>query len=207
MIRLVVQRSGAVWTGRWAWALIPYPIIPPVPNKSYGFCGRTAAWKEKKSVCIRAQELCEQGRGLGSHSLSHSSPVPNKSYGFCGRTAAWKMKKSVCVSAWALIYSLSHFPPSLINHTVSVDAQQQERWRSLSVSLAWALIHSLSHSSPVPNKPHSFSARVRASRKKKNRPVLIDSRYITQPSRSRRSYQVETQIIKSHLKLGLAVHV
>ena len=38
-------------TGRCAWALLPYPILPPVPNKPYGFrCGRKAPWAE---VCGR----------------------------------------------------------------------------------------------------------------------------------------------------------
>ena len=45
------QSSGAVWTGRWARALIPYPILPsPVPNKPYGFCGRKAQWKKEVDI-------------------------------------------------------------------------------------------------------------------------------------------------------------
>ena len=39
----------------------------------------------KKKTDDRAQELCEQGGGPGSHSLSHSSTVPNNPYGFCGK--------------------------------------------------------------------------------------------------------------------------
>ena len=39
---LAYQSSGAVRTGRWTWALIPYPILRPVPNNPYGFCGHKA---------------------------------------------------------------------------------------------------------------------------------------------------------------------
>ena len=55
-----VQTSGAVRTGRWALALIPYPRPPSpppppavpnklflVPHKLYGFCGRRVPRKEK----------------------------------------------------------------------------------------------------------------------------------------------------------------
>ena len=46
------QSSGAVWTWRWAWPLIPHPIHP-IPNKPYGFHhGR-----------VRVQELCESRGG------------------------------------------------------------------------------------------------------------------------------------------------
>ena len=48
----------------------------PVPNSSYGHCGRKATLKN------RVQELCE-GRG-GRPGL----PVPNSPYGLCGREPA-----------------------------------------------------------------------------------------------------------------------
>ena len=57
-------------------ALIPYPILTP------------SLISHTVSVDIRshrAQDLCEQGGGPGSRSLSHSYSVPNKPYGFCGR--------------------------------------------------------------------------------------------------------------------------
>ena len=56
------QSSGTVRTGRWAWDLIAYPILPPsvigptvsVDVKHHG---------RKTKACHRAQERCEQGGG------------------------------------------------------------------------------------------------------------------------------------------------
>ena len=53
----------------------------PVPNKTYGFCGRGAPWK-------KAESRVNMAVGLGCHSLSHSSPVPKKPYGLSQRRAS-----------------------------------------------------------------------------------------------------------------------
>ena len=47
------QRSGAVlWTGRWAWALIPYLILSPPYIQPRGFCGRKAPWKTARAFLV-----------------------------------------------------------------------------------------------------------------------------------------------------------
>ena len=62
-------------------------------------------------------------------------------------------------------HSLSHFPPSLISHTISVDVKHYERRRLCAerkscvdreVGLG---SYSQSHSSPVPTKPYGFCGR------------------------------------------------
>ena len=41
-----VHTAPELWTGRWTWAFIPNPPLPPsliLCNKLYGFCGRKAS--------------------------------------------------------------------------------------------------------------------------------------------------------------------
>ena len=44
------QTSGAVRPGRWAWVLIRYPILRPVPNKAMWFLWSLSAMKERKTA-------------------------------------------------------------------------------------------------------------------------------------------------------------
>ena len=73
----------------------------PVPNKPYGSCGRKVTLNLQ---CLRAQTLCEHG---------------SQSSGFVW-TGRW---------AWALRIPYPILPPSLINHTVSVDVKHHDRRR------------------------------------------------------------------------------
>ena len=58
-----LQRSGAVWTWRWTWALILFPVLHPVPNKPCGFCRRTAPWKKKERLfALKPMRLSEAHR-------------------------------------------------------------------------------------------------------------------------------------------------
>ena len=58
-----LQRSGAVWTWRLTWALIPFPVLHPVPNKRCGFCLRTAPWKKKERLfALKPMRLTEAHR-------------------------------------------------------------------------------------------------------------------------------------------------
>ena len=48
---------------RWAWALIPYAILPPSLIHHTVSVDVIKAPRKKKSVCVRAQDQCQQGGG------------------------------------------------------------------------------------------------------------------------------------------------
>ena len=66
-----------MWTGRWAWDLIPYSIPPPVPDKPYGFNGCKAPRKKKR------QRFGYRGLEAGRE----NAETPELLYGW--GTAAW----------------------------------------------------------------------------------------------------------------------
>ena len=86
------------------WALMPVPFSPP-PHSSLSIWLRflrTQSTMKRKRMSIRAQELCEEGGGLGCHSPSHSAPIPSKPHGFCGCCKAPRKKKAEVQSSGAV---------------------------------------------------------------------------------------------------------
>ena len=90
------------------------------PNEALRFL-RTQSTMKRKRMSIRAQELCEEGGGLDSHSPSHSALIPSKPHGFCGCCKAPRKKKAEVQSsgavwtgrrAWAVV-TVPFFPLSL----------------------------------------------------------------------------------------------
>ena len=49
---------------------LPIPFFPPVPDKPYGFCGRTAPRKKKAAVSYPRSRV-DRAVGLDSHCISH----------------------------------------------------------------------------------------------------------------------------------------
>ena len=48
-----VQSSGAVWTGRWAWALVPYPFLPlSLMNHTVSVDVKPHEWRRRLCVCL-----------------------------------------------------------------------------------------------------------------------------------------------------------
>ena len=86
LTRVQDAELGAVWTVRWAWALVPYPILP----WSVISLNASADVKchERRKPCDKAQELCESRGGRSG------LPVPNSPYGLCGRKAALNLDDS-----------------------------------------------------------------------------------------------------------------
>ena len=64
--------SGAVWTGRWTWALIPYPILSPSLISHTCVCGRK---KKVRKLGTRASEFRNcVNREWGGPGLSFPNP-------------------------------------------------------------------------------------------------------------------------------------
>ena len=88
-------------TGRWVWALIPYPILSPSLTSRTVSVDVKHHGKEKKKkeedVCRSELRNCVNKKVLGgsrlTHFLSHSFSVRNKPYRFCERKTPWRRKR------------------------------------------------------------------------------------------------------------------
>ena len=54
---MCVQSSGAVWTGRWAWALVPYPFVPLSLINHTVSVDVKPPWTKKKNACTSGSTL------------------------------------------------------------------------------------------------------------------------------------------------------
>ena len=70
------QSSGAVWTGRWAWALNSLSHYFLVPDIKPYMVSVDVKHQERRRQEVRAQELCGQGGGPG---LSIPYPIISSS--------------------------------------------------------------------------------------------------------------------------------
>ena len=116
-------------TGKWAWALIPYPILPPsltsrtvsVDVKHREKQNKTRKQKNKNGrKMFRELRSCVKSRG-GCPGL----PVPNSPHGLCGRKATLNLNVScwsprdVCAGrrCWALTQRVGQSFTSIVLNT------------------------------------------------------------------------------------------
>ena len=110
--------------------------------------------KHHKKKKVRAQELCEVGGGLGSHSLSHSFPVPSHTVTESVDAKHYVKKRfraqELCEqgSGPRLLIPYPTLPPSLAIRTQSTKKRKHSELRT-----------SLSDFYPVPSKSYGFCGR------------------------------------------------
>jgi len=105
--------SGAVRTGRWTWALISHPILPPSLISRVVYVD-VKAMKEEDAP----QESCERRHGRPG------LPVPDSPCGLCGRKATLEEERGGTELRNRVKVEVAVVLGHLIVRTVSVDVKQ-----------------------------------------------------------------------------------
>ena len=139
------RRGRTAELGRGAWAVIPYPTLPPslislVVSVDAKYHGRRKRRTAELRSCVKREV------GQGSRSLSHSFPVPNKPLWFLWTQSTMREENLVVVSTGII----RHWPLGLPHPTHPALGHRQQRLYSYKACVAMDTVFAANSEIKVP---------------------------------------------------------